>query len=302
MSRAASGRHPYRPALLSALVFPGLGQLANGHLGRALAFGGGSLALLVVLARRVWLEAQARLPDDPAALLDPGFPFRLADELQRANGSFFFWITLGLVAAWAGAVVDAWLGARKGGFTRAASPLRIGDPPGRGRLVRFCSHCGAPFNAPPPITCAACDTSHWLDAKPCAGVLVTRDGRLLLVRRAHDPWRGLWDVPGGFCGPEEHPEAAAAREAREETGLTVRIGAILGMWMDRYAASGPNANKVTLNIYFHATVDDGANPTHDQNEVTEIAWFSPEDLPRELAFPGHVPAVLRAWKERLAGR
>jgi 8-oxo-dGTP diphosphatase len=302
VSRAEGGGRRFRPALLSALVFPGLGQLANGQLWRALAFAGGAFALLVVLAQRVWVETQARLPDDPSALLDPGWVFRLADEIQRANQSLFFWITVGLVMLWAGAVADAWFGARGQGVTRAAATPSAGEPPGRGRLVRFCSCCGAPLPSPPPVTCAACATSHWLDAKPCAGALVTRDGRLLLVRRAHTPWRGFWDLPGGFCGPAEHPEAAAAREVREETGLTVRIGGILGMWMDRYAPSGPDSEKVTLNIYFHATANGGADAVRDPNEVAEIAWFAPEELPREIAFPGHVPAVLRAWKQQLAGR
>ena len=166
--------------------------------------------------------------------------------------------------------------------------------------MRFCSHCGAPLPAPPPVTCAACETSHWLDAKPCAGALVTRDGRLLLVRRAHEPWRGRWDIPGGFCGPREHPEAAAAREVREETGLAVRIGGVVGMWMDRYAADGPNADKVTLNIYFHATVDGGASPRPTRTRSRRSPGSLPQELPRELAFPGHLPAVLRAWKEAVS--
>jgi 8-oxo-dGTP diphosphatase len=298
--RTSSGGRSFRPALLSALVFPGLGQLANGRRLRALLFAGGALALLFTLAQRVFVETQVRLPDDPSALLDPAWPFRLAAEIQRANESFFFWITVGLLVLWAGSVADAWIGAPVRAWTPTASPPRLENPARRGRSVRFCSYCGAPLPAPPPVTCAACDTSHWLDAKPCAGALVTRDGRLLLVRRAHEPWRGRWDIPGGFCGPEEHPQAAAAREVREETGLLVRIGGIVGMWMDRYAPDGPNAEKVTLNIYFHASVDGGATPTTDPNEVAEIAWFAPDELPREVAFPGHLPAVLRAWKEAVS--
>ena len=120
-------------------------------------------------------------------------------------------------------------------------------------LPRFCSHCAAPLPSPPPVTCRSCDTSHWLDAKPCAGALVARGGKLMLVRRAHEPWRGAWDVPGGFCGPREHPADAAEREVREETGLAVRVGSVLGMWIDTYAPEGKDADKVTLNIYFHAT-------------------------------------------------
>jgi 8-oxo-dGTP diphosphatase len=167
-------------------------------------------------------------------------------------------------------------------------------------LPRFCSNCAAPLPGPPPVTCRACDTSHWLDAKPCAGALVVHDGRLLLVRRAHEPWRGSWDVPGGFCGPREHPSETAAREVREETGLVVRVGDVLGMWIDTYAPDGPDADKVTLNIYFHATPELAPEAVRDPNEVTEIAWFSSDQLPEDLAFPGHIPAVLRSWKEAIA--
>ena len=46
-------------------------------------------------------------------------------------------------------------------------------------------------------------------------------GRLLLIRRGHDPHRGLWSLPGGRIEPGESPEEAVVREVREETGLAV---------------------------------------------------------------------------------
>ena len=62
----------------------------------------------------------------------------------------------------------------------------------------------------------------------CAGAVV-RDGhgRLLMVRRAHEPARGAWSLPGGRVEPGESPDQAAEREVREETGLDVRIDELL---------------------------------------------------------------------------
>ena len=98
-----------RPVLLSALVFPGLGQLVTGHPWRALAFAGSSVALLAAVVVRVIGETQRLLPEDAASLLDPALPFRLVVEVHRANAGFFLWATLGIVALWIGAIVDAWL-------------------------------------------------------------------------------------------------------------------------------------------------------------------------------------------------
>lgn len=53
-------------------------------------------------------------------------------------------------------------------------------------------------------------------------------GRLLLIRRGTEPGRGRWSLPGGRCEPGETAAEAAVREVREETGLVVRAGALVG--------------------------------------------------------------------------
>ncbi|UOY01272.1 NUDIX hydrolase [Blastococcus sp. PRF04-17] len=64
---------------------------------------------------------------------------------------------------------------------------------------------------------------------PCVGAVVhDAAGRLLLVQRGHPPHAGRWSLPGGRIEPGETAETAVEREVREETGLVVRAGAVVG--------------------------------------------------------------------------
>ena len=109
MTAGAKPRGRWRPVLLSGLVFPGLGQMVTGHPWRALFFSASSLALLAAVLVRVMRETQRLMPMDPEAILDPTLPFTLVAEIHRANASFFLWCTVGIVALWVGAIVDAFL-------------------------------------------------------------------------------------------------------------------------------------------------------------------------------------------------
>jgi 8-oxo-dGTP diphosphatase len=169
------------------------------------------------------------------------------------------------------------------------------------RAVPYCSACGVVLPTHPPVVCVACGAEHWRNAKPCAGALVVRDGRVLLIRRAIEPWQGTWDIPGGFCDAEEHPEATVRREVLEETGLEVRVIRLVGMWIDRYGDPGPGELPVvTLNIYYEAEPTDGREPVLDPSEASEHQWFPPDGLPGDLSFPRHSGEVLEAWRRSRA--
>jgi 8-oxo-dGTP diphosphatase len=63
----------------------------------------------------------------------------------------------------------------------------------------------------------------------CVGAVVHDDrGRLLVVQRANEPARGRWSLPGGRVEPGETDVAALVREVREETGLSVAVGRLVG--------------------------------------------------------------------------
>jgi|SRR5215207_131769 len=73
----------------------------------------------------------------------------------------------------------------------------------------------------------------------CVGAVIhDQDGRLLLIRRATEPGRGLWSIPGGRVKPDESDAAAVRREVHEETGLLVDVGVLLGSVRRRAPAGG----------------------------------------------------------------
>jgi ADP-ribose pyrophosphatase YjhB (NUDIX family) len=61
------------------------------------------------------------------------------------------------------------------------------------------------------------------------GAIVVEDGRLLMVRRAHDPGAGLWSLPGGRVEHGEYLVDALRREVAEETGLDVDVRELVGI-------------------------------------------------------------------------
>ncbi|MGH3064799.1 MAG: NUDIX hydrolase [Gaiellaceae bacterium] len=145
------------------------------------------------------------------------------------------------------------------------------------------------------MTCDTCGTSHWRNPLPCANGIVVEDMRVLLGRRAHAPWHGLWGSPGGFCELGEHPAETVVREVHEETGLEVEITGYLDTWVDVYADDPSEPDAGVINVaYFTAVTTSAERGPVDPAEVSEIAWFAWDELPIDLAPPGTLRAVLDA--------
>lgn len=89
--------------------------------------------------------------------------------------------------------------------------------------------------------------------------------------------------------------STARREVLEETGIEVQIIGFLGMWLDDYWGDGKES-KSTLNIYYNGVPAGSVLGEADPAEVLELGLYLATELPEELAFPGHAPAVLRAWR------
>ena len=156
-------------------------------------------------------------------------------------------------------------------------------PHGHDVVFRFCPVCGGTLEArllktsePDRPVCTACGFVVYLDPKVAVGTIIEADdNRIVLVRRAIDPGYGKWVFPGGYVDRGEELPAAAIREAREESGLEVKIHGLVNIYS--YAGRTP------IIIVYVATAIGGELSADD--ECLEAALFGSSELPwDELAF------------------
>lgn len=133
---------------------------------------------------------------------------------------------------------------------------------------------------------------------PGAGVLpVADDGRVLLAIRKFDPFKGKYDIIGGFLKYGEDPVTGVIREAKEESGLAIKILELLGVYTDTYGPSGES----TLNFYYVGKIISGKPKAND--DVASLKWVSIDKLPKP-AFKSQEPAFknLQKWYLGRGGR
>lgn len=173
-----------------------------------------------------------------------------------------------------------------------AQPGTQPHPPGP---FAFCATCGAPterrlVEGRLRPACTGCGQITFLDPKLAVAAIIAREGRILLGKRGPGTRApGKWSFPAGFVERGEVVEAAAAREVFEETGLTVRIGPLVGLFSEAGEA-------VALAVYA-AEVDAGEAAAND--DLTEVGWFALDALP-ELAFARDT-RIIAAWRGMTAG-
>ena len=138
------------------------------------------------------------------------------------------------------------------------------------------------------MQCPACGAAYYANSAPAVEGLLERDGKVLLSRRGIEPRRGFWDLPGGFLEEGEEPLDGLAREFREETGLEVRPLEWLGTHVERYQ------HYFVLGLTWLVEAEGEPRAADD---VEELAWFGPGELPAEMAFP-HQDDLVRAWAAR----
>ena len=147
--------------------------------------------------------------------------------------------------------------------------------------INYCLHCGHPVELEEHFgklrpTCPSCGWIYFADPKVAVAALIEQGNQILLVRRVNDPQKGLWTLPAGFVDAGEDPVQAIERECLEETGLCIRVLALLDVLAGQEHSRGAH-----ILIVYRASVLSGTVRPGDDADL--VAFFSRNYLP-ELAF------------------
>ena len=109
------------------------------------------------------------------------------------------------------------------------------------------------------------------------GAIVVREGRVLLVKRAQEPLKGQWSLPGGLVELGETLHTAIAREVHEETGLTVAVEQLVE-GVDRIYRDEQGR------VQYHYCLFDYLCAAHSgearaASDISAVAWAGLEELP-----------------------
>lgn len=140
--------------------------------------------------------------------------------------------------------------------------------------------------------CSSCGYVHYQNPAPAAGAIVFDQGRLLLVKRAHEPYVGKWTIPAGFIEWGEAPEETAVRELKEETNLDVRLDGLFHV----YSGDDDPRTLAILVLYF---ADNTGGELKAGDDAAEACWFAHDELPSddEIAFESHRQAIAKLRAE-----
>lgn len=127
------------------------------------------------------------------------------------------------------------------------------------------------------------------------GAVVVHAGRVLLIRRAKEPLRGRWVIPGGTVEPGETLHEALVREVREETGLAVRPADVV-LVFDRILREGPQVRYHYVIVDYLCEYVSGTAAAGTDAEA--VAWVAPGELAAYDLPPQALEVVRDAFRRR----
>lgn len=165
------------------------------------------------------------------------------------------------------------------------------------RLSRHCPLCGArlvraAIEGRERSRCPECPFVLFENpASAAAGVVFDARGRVLLVRRAIEPFLGSWALPAGYQEIDEDPRETVIREIKEECGLDVEVEALF----DLIFVLAPARKPANLAVYTCRVLGGDLRAGAD---ALEAAWFELGALPPDLGFENGPRILARLARQR----
>jgi NAD+ diphosphatase len=142
------------------------------------------------------------------------------------------------------------------------------------------------------VHCSECDFAFYLNPAPCVTVVVHYEDKIVLAKRAIEPHKDLWNMPGGFVNPNETPAQTVHRELMEEISVEVEIVTQLGETMpDTYDKF------LSPTLTFIYLVKPLSLDLVPQDDVAEVRWLDPSEIDFDtIAFENDKEAIRRYQK------
>jgi ADP-ribose pyrophosphatase YjhB (NUDIX family) len=144
--------------------------------------------------------------------------------------------------------------------------------------------------------CQECGLVYYFNCAAATAAFITDNERLLVARRAKDPAKGTFDLPGGFVDTYESAEEALRREIREETGLRVNNLQYLFSLPNIYSYSGIDVH--TLDLFYQYNIDGDLSILHPNDDVAELLFVEKNALRPELFGLDSIRQAIKIWLEQ----
>jgi 8-oxo-dGTP diphosphatase len=153
------------------------------------------------------------------------------------------------------------------------------------KTYRYCLRCGTEMvekrvDHHRRKICPLCKYVFYHNPVPAAGVVIKQDGKILLVKRKYEPYKGDWCLPAGFTEYDESPAHCAVRETKEELNVDVKLDGLYGVYSGK---DDPRTHAIL--IMYWATIIGGELKPGDDAE--EIRFFAQNEIPPNIAFLAH---------------